>query len=509
MDRVRDLVAAGGVSVVLAQDRDRIAREPPYHYLLRREFEERGAKIRSLNDRGDDSPEGELTDGILDQLAKYERTKTAERTRRGKLKKLREGKIVANNCADYGFLFNATRDGYVVDEGTMPVVRRIFRMVGMEGASITSVARTLNREGVTPPNSPWSKSGRWATSTVRKCIVGDDVYKPHTHDEVKALVATAVTARMDPHKSYGIWWYNRTKAKAKQVSVNGANGKEYKKRVKVQQRPQAEWIAVPVPDAGVPLEWVVAARAAIKGNHKHSNAGRRFWELSGGIMRCGACGHAMVTHTTVRKGGPTYFYYVCQTRYKKHRGPCRENKHFSAARLETRVWEEVATVLTDPEQLRADLERMVEPERNSVRGNPEQEAKAWLDKLVKVEQERRGWLRLAAKGGLAAPTDEELAEALAELEETRKTAQAELETLKLREDRIERAEEDKEALLDYYEGTAPGALNSLMPEDRYNFYKLVRLQVNVHPEGNLDISWAGGEGLSVCAKETVCPGSSG
>ena len=70
MDRVRDLVAAGGVSVVLAQDRDRIAREPAYHYLLRREFEEHGTKIRALNDRGDDSPEGELTDGILDQLAK-------------------------------------------------------------------------------------------------------------------------------------------------------------------------------------------------------------------------------------------------------------------------------------------------------------------------------------------------------------------------------------------------------------------------------------------------------
>ena len=73
MDRVRDLVASGGVSVVLAQDRDRFAREPAYHYLLRREFEEHGTKIRALNDRGDDSPEGELTDGILDQLGKYER----------------------------------------------------------------------------------------------------------------------------------------------------------------------------------------------------------------------------------------------------------------------------------------------------------------------------------------------------------------------------------------------------------------------------------------------------
>src|ERR671913_921463 len=93
LDQVRDLVAAGGVSVVLAQDRDRFAREPAYHYLLKREFEEYGTKIRALNDRGDDTPEGDLTDGILDQLAKYERAKTTERSRRGKLRKAREGKV--------------------------------------------------------------------------------------------------------------------------------------------------------------------------------------------------------------------------------------------------------------------------------------------------------------------------------------------------------------------------------------------------------------------------------
>src|SRR5215212_3501615 len=89
MDRVRDLVATGAVSVVLAQDRDRFAREPAYHYLLRREFEDHATKIQAMNDRGDDSPEGILTDGILDQLAKYERVKMAERSRRGKLRKAR------------------------------------------------------------------------------------------------------------------------------------------------------------------------------------------------------------------------------------------------------------------------------------------------------------------------------------------------------------------------------------------------------------------------------------
>src|SRR5829696_8426863 len=102
MDRVRDLVAAGSVSVVLAQDRDRFAREPAYHYLLRREFEEHGCKLKALNDRGDDSPEGELTDGILDQLAKYERVKTAERTRRGKLRKVQEGKLLAGSVPNFG-----------------------------------------------------------------------------------------------------------------------------------------------------------------------------------------------------------------------------------------------------------------------------------------------------------------------------------------------------------------------------------------------------------------------
>ena len=158
MDRVRDLVAEGGVSVVLAQDRDRFAREPAYHYLLRQEFAQHGCKMRSLNDRGDESPEGELTDGILDQLAKYERAKTAERTRRGKLRRAREGKIVPTHTPDYGFKYNAARDNYVVDEGEMRVVRRIYRMVGVEGSTINAVKKTFDREGVPTPGGArfWS-----------------------------------------------------------------------------------------------------------------------------------------------------------------------------------------------------------------------------------------------------------------------------------------------------------------------------------------------------------------
>src|SRR5215213_7119663 len=166
MDRVRDLVASGGVSVVLAQDRDRIAREPAYHYLLRKEFEEHGTKIRALNDRGDDTPEGELTDGILDQLGKYERAKIAERSRRGKLRKAREGKVMAGHRVKYGFKLNATRDGLLVDEEKMVNVLRIFRMVA-GGQSLNAVHRAFDRERIPTPGG----GKRWDRAFFRIAVL--------------------------------------------------------------------------------------------------------------------------------------------------------------------------------------------------------------------------------------------------------------------------------------------------------------------------------------------------
>jgi site-specific DNA recombinase len=227
MDRVRDLLAAGNVSVVLAQDRDRFAREPAYHYLLRREFEEHGTKIRALNDRGDDSPEGDLTDGILDQLAKYERAKMAERTRRGKLQKARSGKVVGGHPVNYGFRMNAARDAYEVDEPKMAVVRRIFRLIGEEGLAITAVAKILNEEG-----EPGPTGGRWNTKAIRSFVL-DDVYKPHAPEEVAKLVSPQVATLLDRDRRYGIWWFNRERWRRTKISEPSPTGEGRVYRSKV------------------------------------------------------------------------------------------------------------------------------------------------------------------------------------------------------------------------------------------------------------------------------------
>ena len=143
---------------------------------------------------------------------------------------------------------------------------------------------------------------------------------------------------------------------------------------------------------------------------------------------------------------------------------------------------------------------MIELERWDKRSDPDREAKVWLDKLAGVDQERRGYLKLAATGRMS---DEDLDEALMELEGARKSAQRELDALKHHQERIEELKQDKEALLAYYEAVAPGALDALTPEERYRFYKLVRLQVRIYPGHGVEISWAGGEGSNACENETV------
>ncbi len=491
LDRVRELVEAGSISVVVALFRDRIARGI-YVQLLQQEFAERGTRLIALNAQLDDTPEGELQGGILDQFAAFERAKIQERTRRGKLRKAREGKVLANNSVDYGFGYNDARDGYVVDEEAMAVVRRIFRMVGVEGAGIRTVENQLNREGVRPPGSAWSRSKRWGATTIREEIISDDVYRPHTYEEIAKLVTPEVSARLDQSKLYGIWWYNRTKEKVRQVPFVGENGvRGYKKRRKTVPRPREEWIAVPVPDAGIPREWVDAAREAIKNNRKASNAGRRLWELSGGVARCGLCGHTMVCHTATSKHNKagrtyTYFYYVCQARERRsNKATCGKPKLFPAAKLEEQVWHTISTLMQHPEELREGLDAMIEEKRKELRGDPDREIERWLDKMGEVEQERRGYLRLAARGHMS---DEELDGALGKLDQARRTTERELAALKGSKEQIEQMERDAEAVMEGYAGVTPDALEALTPEERNRLYRTLRLQVRVHHDGHIEIS---------------------
>jgi hypothetical protein len=151
------------------------------------------------------------------------------------------------------------------------------------------------------------------------------------------------------------------------------------------------------------------------------------------------------------------------------------------------VWDLVSGLLKAPEKLKAGIEAMVEAERAGMRGDPEQETKVWLEKLSEVDQERRGYLRLAAKGRI---TDEELDEALSELEDTRQTANKALQCLQGRQEVIEQLEHNRDALLASYAQMVPAELDHLDAAERHQIYKMLRLKVVISPDASLEVSGA-------------------
>ena len=228
-----------------------------------------------------------------------------------------------------------------------------------------------------------------------------------------------------------------------------------------------------------------AARAAIKDNRRPSNAGRRFWELSGGLLHCGLCEHRTVTQSIRAHAGTFYHhYYYCRNHRHNGDAECTNRKHFRAADLEGRVWDLISGLLKDPERLRAGLDEMIEAERAGMRGDPEAEALAWLDKIAALDGKRSRYQDMAAEGHI---TFDELGAKLRELEGQRATAESELEDLKLRRSRLEDLERDKETLLKEYAGMVPERLDELTGEERHQVYRMLRLQVFVFPNGDLEV----------------------
>ena len=477
MDRVRELVAAGGVNLVLAQDRDRFAREPAHLCLLGREFARHGAKVRALDDRDAGFPRDEPAGGILGRPAGFESSRIAERSGRGKLQKAREGRVVGGHPVNYGFRMNATGDGYKVDEERMPVVRRLMGLVA-EGHALTAVARGLEADGIPSP-----RGGRWNTRAVRAFVL-DDVYRPHTHREIAALVLPEVSRRLDPERCYGVWWYNRERWRRSRISVpdpSGA-GRLYRWRVSSSPRPRSEWVAVPVPDAGIPREIVEAARQALARNVANTSRGDRFWELSGGVLRCAECGGRMRTTATRRKG-KAYFYYACAGRRDGRGATCTNARSLRATATESAVWELVSGLLGDPGWIRARLEAMLERERRADRGDPYGEAGFWAERITVCARMRAGYQELAA-GGLMTP--EELGARLGELEGERAIAEGELDVLSSRQERLRELERGADDLMADLVGGAADTYDP-GPEERRRVYGMLRLKVAARSDGAIEV----------------------
>ena len=280
----------------------------------------------------------------------------------------------------YGFRLNEARDAYLVEDAQMATVRRIFQMVA-DGASLYGVKRALEADAVPSPSGGWL----WNRSTLRDFLKGD-AYFPHTSAEVSALVAPGVAAGPDPERSYGVVGASRQdwRVLGRKRRADGTY-RDVRERT---EKPREEWIALPVPDAGVPGEVAERARRNAELRLPAPKAGRRLWELSGRFATCAECGRGMSGRTVApkrRKRGP-YHYYVCTRKdEEKGRTDCPNRSH-RAELLEARVRGFALRLIEDPDALRGRVERQARAMRESEpRLRDAREAEGARERLAKLE----------------------------------------------------------------------------------------------------------------------------
>jgi site-specific DNA recombinase len=325
LDRLRDGAQAGQFDIVLVLCPDRLSRKYAYLILIQEELERLGVPVRFLEQPPGDDPHSALLTQIQGAVAEYERAKLAERYRRGKLHRARQGEIFWTSVP-YGYRHTPRRDGVPahveIDPEPAAIIQQIFTWHAGDEVSLRQIAKRLTASSIPAPRG----SNRWGTSTIHR-IVCNEAYT-------------------------GTLFYNRTQRSHVRVPLKG-NADSRVPTIKVALRPREEWIPVSIP-AIITHELFARSLARHELNRRFSP--RRLKEerwLLRGLLRCAECGYKHVSVASGirgQRGQRTYYYRCGRSDGMSDRPPCRPSVTH-AGPLDEWVWQTVCQHLVHPELL--------------------------------------------------------------------------------------------------------------------------------------------------------------
>jgi site-specific DNA recombinase len=161
MDRLRALVNAGRVQVVIIAKLDRLTRSVRDLDVLLQEFKRHGVALVSLAESLDtETASGRMVLNMLTTIAQWEREVIGERTATVLQHKRAHGKVY--NHVPYGY---RREGGDLVAVPAEQAVIADIRRSNEAGASLREIAGDLNREGV-----PTKQGRAWQAQTVKDVL---------------------------------------------------------------------------------------------------------------------------------------------------------------------------------------------------------------------------------------------------------------------------------------------------------------------------------------------------
>jgi site-specific DNA recombinase len=321
LDRVRDMAQAGEVEAVIVYDPDRLSRSNPHMWILMEEFEGRNVELVFVNAPRENTPEGRMLFGMRALFAEYERAKILERTRRGRERRAREGRVLGTGMSPYGYRYIKGEGRFEVAPEEAAWVATMFQWYAYEGLTMGAVAKRLNELAVpTKRNAP-----NWTAQVVHG-IVTNETYA-------------------------GQWAWNKNR---NVVPLNPRPVHRPGRRLKssLKAREPAEWIFIEVPGV-IEQTLFDAAKERLERNKRFSRRNTRREYLLRGLLTC-MCGRKLVGNQSHGQ-----LYYRCWTtatgQFARH---VRHAAYIQAAELEERVWREVVRQLGTRELVEHHLAQM-------------------------------------------------------------------------------------------------------------------------------------------------------
>jgi len=341
LEALRDLAAAGQIQAALVYSPDRLSRKYAYQVLLAEELSRCGVDLVFLNAPSGTTPEDQLLVQFQGMIAEYERAQIAERSRRGKRHRAKQGSVNVLSGAPYGYRYmkksDTTAAYYQVIESEAAVVRLVYGMYTQQGLSINAIARTLNERQI-PTRT---ETTRWERSTVWG-LLRNPAY--------------------DGRACYG-----KTELRPRQRITrplrqrNGLASRDSASHERLRQ----DWIEIPVP-ALISHETFALAQERLEQNKRYSPRRTIEPSLLQGILVCERCGYGLY-RSSARTTARMLYYYRCigSDAYRHLKGAVCENPPVRQDQLDAIVWAEIVRLLEDPNIIQEELNRRLEAARNA------------------------------------------------------------------------------------------------------------------------------------------------
>jgi site-specific DNA recombinase len=333
LDQLRDLAQSGNIEGVLILSPDRLSRKQANQIILMEEFKKRNIQVIFTNQNFEDNPEGNLMLQIQGALSEYERAKIADRMRRGIIHATKNGQINGGN-PPYGYRYihkdKNTVGRWEINPDEANIVRYIYRLYVNEKMKGTQIPKRLQEEAIPCRNSNW-----WSAQIYS--VLKNEAYTGMAYMFRHRMIETNRTPKSKVYRKHK----NRGEA----------------------PRPREEWIGIPVPAIVDQETWNKAQELLKQNAYKARRNNNKHNYLLRGLVVCGLCG-CMASGYVSNKS--TYYNCGAKRNKNKYSNPHDEVIQVKHKPFDEKVWTGLTELLSDPENLKAQLEKRIEAKKEKM-----------------------------------------------------------------------------------------------------------------------------------------------